>query len=475
MFMQAFKDFLARYIAVWRDVWLIRDQLNPPKRSAEELAFLPAHLELTDTPISVLPKWIVRFIVVFTIFSLMWSWFGQIDIVATASGNILSSDRSKTIQPLETSVVKEIYVHNGQHVRKGEVLVDLTAIGSDSDIIQFERDLHLAELSKLRQEAMLVSLNKHNTPKIDVAHAKALGLLESDIQAAQLLALNQYQSWMSQDEQLKSALRGHQAELDAAYAQEQKLISIGVIENRKTKDYYELRADDFISEHAYLEQESKSIANKNDLQSTRSQIQRLNALIKQAEKNRELNTQNLRRDILDSLRQIGEQIDHYNNQVYKAKQRQKLLSIQSPVDGVVQELSTYTVGGVVQAAQKIMVVVPNDENMEVEALVLNKDIGFVKVGQNVIIKVESFPYTRYGFLTGKVKSISLDATTHHQLGLVYAATISLDKNTLDIGEKEIHLTSGMNVTVEIKTGKRRVLDYMLSPLQVKLDESFRER
>lgn len=184
MFMQAFKDFLARYIAVWRDVWLIRDQLNPPKRSAEELAFLPAHLELTDTPISVLPKWIVRFIVVFTIFSLMWSWFGQIDIVATASGNILSSDRSKTIQPLETSVVKEIYVHNGQHVRKGEVLVDLTAIGSDSDIIQFERDLHLAELSKLRQEAMLVSLNKHNTPKIDVAHAKALGLLESDIQAA---------------------------------------------------------------------------------------------------------------------------------------------------------------------------------------------------------------------------------------------------------------------------------------------------
>ena len=108
-------------------------------------------------------------------------------------------------------------------------------------------------------------------------------------------------------------------------------------------------------------------------------------------------------------------------------------------------------------------------------LVLNKDIGFVEPNQDAVIKIESFPYTRYGYLTGKVKSISHDAVSNEQLGLVYTAVISLDKYTLNVDGKTINLTAGMNVTAEIKTGKRRVLDYLLSPLQTKLDESFKER
>lgn len=151
------------------------------------------------------------------------------------------------------------------------------------------------------------------------------------------------------------------------------------------------------------------------------------------------------------------------------------MTLKSPVDGTVQELATYTIGGVVQVAQKIMVVVPNDERMKVEALVLNKDIGFVNAGQEVVVKIESFPYTRYGYLTGKVKSVSHDAITHEQLGLVYSTVIVLDKTHLQIEGKMVNLTAGMNVSAEIKTGQRRVLDYLLSPLQTKVDESFRER
>ena len=151
------------------------------------------------------------------------------------------------------------------------------------------------------------------------------------------------------------------------------------------------------------------------------------------------------------------------------------MTIQSPVNGTVQELSIYTIGGVVQAAQKMMVIAPDDNHMDIEVLVLNKDIGFVEPNQDAVIKIESFPYTRYGYLTGKVKSISHDAVSHEQLGLVYTAVISLDKYTLNVDDKTINLTAGMNVTAEIKTGKRRVLDYLLSPLQTKLDESFKER
>lgn len=442
MFFSALKSFLSRYITVWRNVWAVRDQLKPPKRTAEEQAFLPAHLELTDTPVSAAPKWAARFIMAFALLALLWSWFGKIDIVAAASGKTVSGGRSKTIQPLETAVVKAVHVRDGQHVKQGETLA---------------------------------ALESRTVPHIDMAQARSLGLSDADVQSVQVLAQHQYQAWAAQDAQLQSALRGHQAELQSAKAQEQKLVSVGAIEQQKTADYRRLRADNFISEHAFLEQQSKSVSNWNDLESTRGQMRQIQAAIAQAEQNRVLNTQNLKRDTLDALRQANEQIDQYRGQTDKAKQRQQLMTIQSPADGTVQELATYTVGGVVQAAQKMMVIAPDDDKMDVEVLVLNKDIGFVEQGQDAVVKIESFPYTRYGYLTGKVKSVSHDAVSHEQLGLVYTAVVSLDKHTLNIDGKAVNLTAGMNVTAEIKTGKRRVLDYLLSPLQTKLDESFRER
>lgn len=475
LFFQALKDFFARYMTVWCNVWSVRDQLDSPLRNEDERAFLPAHLELTETPLSAAPKWTARLIVVFALLAMLWSWFSKIDIVVVAQGKMISGSRSKVIQPLETAVIESIYVRDGQRVKQGETLLKLKAVGSDSDVAQSEQALQAAWLSKLRYEAVLNSLQTGLVPHMDITAANDLNIAADEIQAAQALAQNQYQAWMAQDAQLQSVLRGHLAELQAARAQEQKLIAVGKIETQKTADYRQLKDDNFISEHTFLEQESKSVSNQNDLKSTRSQIKQIQAAITQAEQNRTLNTQNLKRDTLDALRQANEQIDQYRGQADKAKQRQNLMTIRSPVDGTVQELATYTLGGVVQAAQKVMVIAPYDEQMEIEALVLNKDIGFVEIGQEAIIKIESFPYTRYGYLTGKVKSISHDAVMHDQLGLVYTALVSLDKNTLNIEGKTAHLVAGMNVTAEIKTGKRRVLDYLLSPLQTKIDESFRER
>ena len=475
MWFSALKDFLARYLTVWRNVWAVRHTLDTPYRSDDERAFLPAHLELTETPLSAAPKWTARLIMAFALLALLWSWFGQIDIVATAQGKTSSGSRSKTIQPLETAVVKAVHVQDGQHVKAGDVLVELEAVGTDSDVAQSEQALHAALLLQWRYEAVLNALETHTVPHLNLNLAKQAGITDADFQAAQILAQNQYQAWAAQDAQLQSALRGHQAELQSAKAQEQKLVSVGAIERQKTIDYQKLKADNFISEHAYLEQKSKSISNENDLNSTRSQIQQIQAAIAQAQQDRALHTQNLKRDTLDALRQTKEQIDQYQGQADKAKQRRQLMRMTSPVSGTVQELATYTIGGVVQAAQKIMVIAPDDEQMEVEALVLNKDIGFVEAGQEAVVKIESFPYTRYGYLTGKVKSISHDATQHEQLGLVYTAIVSLDKHSLTIEGKTVNLTAGMNVSAEIKTGRRRVLDYLLSPLQTKVDESFKER
>jgi hemolysin D len=182
-----------------------------------------------------------------------------------------------------------------------------------------------------------------------------------------------------------------------------------------------------------------------------------------------------RQQTLDGLRQAHEQIAQFAPEVSKTEQRDRLMQLRAPVDGTVQQLAVHTVGGVITPAQPLLAVVPSEESLEVEATILNKDIGFVRSGQRATIKIESFPYTRYGFLEGVVDSVSHDAAQNEKMGLVFPATIRLKRTVLVIDGVKINLTSGMNLTVEIKTGKRSVVDYLLSPLKATSSESFRER
>lgn len=146
-----------------------------------------------------------------------------------------------------------------------------------------------------------------------------------------------------------------------------------------------------------------------------------------------------------------------------------------PLMGTVQQLQTYTIGGVVTTAQPLMTIVPQDEQFEIEAMLSNKDIGFVNEGQDVTIKIEAFPYTRYGYIKGKVKYFSFEAIQDEKLGLVFPVTIVMDKSHLSIEGRNVELIAGMAVSAEIKTGERRVIDYLLSPLRKVIDDSFKER
>ena len=140
-----------------------------------------------------------------------------------------------------------------------------------------------------------------------------------------------------------------------------------------------------------------------------------------------------------------------------------------------QELAVHTVGGVVTPAEKLLVIVPKDGGIEVEALVLNKDIGFIEQGQAVSVKIDAFPFTRYGTVPGHVISMSNDAITHEQLGLVYAARVALERTTINVGLKDMPLSSGMSTVTEIHTGKRTLMEYLLSPVLGRMDEAAQER
>ncbi len=152
-----------------------------------------------------------------------------------------------------------------------------------------------------------------------------------------------------------------------------------------------------------------------------------------------------------------------------------LAGLTERTNGVVQQLKVHTIEGVVTPAEALLVVVPKDQTLEVEARVLNKDIGFVRAGQLVTVKVESFPFTRYGVLAGTVSSVSTDAIADEKLGLYYAARVRVPRATMNIDGVDVLLSPGMSVTAEVKTGTRRLIEFVLSPVMTHVSESGRER
>jgi hemolysin D len=183
----------------------------------------------------------------------------------------------------------------------------------------------------------------------------------------------------------------------------------------------------------------------------------------------------MRRQMLDQLSEGEQQAQAIGQELSKAQSRQRLMQVRAPIDGTVQQLAVNTIGGVVTPAQALMLLVPNQLRLEVDARLDNKDIGFVKAGQTVEVKIDTFPYTRYGVLRATVLHVSHDAVGDEKQGLTYLARIQLEQSQIQVDEKMVPLVPGMAVAAEIKTGRRRVLDYFLSPLLQYQHESFRER
>lgn len=163
------------------------------------------------------------------------------------------------------------------------------------------------------------------------------------------------------------------------------------------------------------------------------------------------------------------------SEISKTRMRNSLMRIRSPIDGTIQQLGVHTLGGVVEPAQPLMVIVPRGGQLIVEARVLNKDVGFVKAGQPVRVKVDAFPFTDYGTIDGTLVGVSSDAIEDEKIGLYYTARVQLDRSSIDDGRAAVPLSPGMSVTVEIKTGRRRVIQYLLSPIITRVDEAGRER
>ncbi len=468
-------NLLHRYAHVLRHAWGERKQMDAGQRRGHEAEFLPAALALRDTPLHPAPRIAMGLIMLFAAIALLWAMFGKIDIVASAQGKLIPDDRSKVIQPMETASVLAIHVRDGQRVAAGDLLIELDATQAQADATRVSQDLLAAKLEVALARALLAALESPQPPLLSSHMSPDFEVDAARLAAEQRQLDGRHGELRARLEQLDAEIARREAELRSTRELVEKLAQTAPIARQRAQDYKDLFEKNFVSRHGYLEREQARIEQERDLAAQQAKVEEIRAALLEGQRQRMSLIAETRRATLDALTQAEQKMAGLMQDQVKAQDRGRQLRLTAPVSGSVQQLAVHTVGGVVTPAQPLLVIVPGDNALEVEAFLENKDIGFVRAGQAAEIKLETFPFTKYGTIPGQVMQVSSDAIQDEKRGLVYVARVKLDKATLEVDGKTVNLTPGMAVTVEIKTGKRRVVEYFLSPLMQYGDESLRER
>jgi hemolysin D len=464
---------------------------SPDRTKAVERAFLPAALEIVETPASPAGRGVAAAIIAIFCVALAWASLGKIDIVASAPGKIVPTDGTKTIQPFEIGIVQAIHVRDGQHVSKGEVLIELNPGINESDRNHAQADLTATQLEIARLKAGLAEVDEPLTaffPPPDATPAQVAMQREYLVKQtaeyrAKIAALDR------QSDQKKSERETTQATIE-------KLAAIIPIVQQRVDIRKQSSDKEYTSKFQYFEMLQSLVEQQRELIVQRSRVHEAEASLAAIAESRSQAIAEFHRTLFGQLAEAERKADGFAQDVAKAQQKISAQYLTAPLEGTVQQLAIHTIGGVVTPAQALLTIVPANSHLEIEAMISNRDVGFVHAKQQAQIKVDTFNFTRYGLLRGEVLSVSRDAivrekpvdkasektpgadsTSSEPPGqeLNFAARISLDRSQMQIDDELINLTPGMAVTVEIKTGSRSVLGYLLSPLAKYGHDSLRER
>jgi hemolysin D len=400
-------------------------------------------LAIQTQPVSPAGRWVARILIGLLLVLLVWSVFGRIDIVVNAQGRVIPGGYIKTLAAVEISSVRALHVQEGQSVRAGDVLVELDTNVNDSERNKADSDRQAFLLQSERAKAMLIALDSGKAPVLNVAQ---------DVTTTR---------WSDAALQLKDQWLDYQAKLVRLENEISRINQILPLVTQRAKDYEELLKSRDVSQHAWLEQEKIRVDLEGQLRDVKNQVLGL--------------ASESRKNARDQLADANRLMAGFTEEMKKASVKNERLKLTAPVDGTVQQLQVHTIGGVVPAAQALMQIVPKQATLEVEAFLENKDIGFVQEGQDVRVKIDAFEYTKYGTLAGKVSNVSKDAISDEKKGLIYGVKVGLLDKTILVNGRATTLSPGMSVNVEIKTGARRIIEYVLSPLLQHSRESMNER
>ncbi len=449
-----------------KEIW---DNFINGTEKEQETEFLPAILEVTETPPSPTGRLVMWSILTLLVVGILWSVLGHINEVAVAPGKVIPTGQVKTIQVKNKSIVKEIHVKEGQHVEKGDTLVvmDPTSTDADYDSLNKRAAYYALDIQRLEAELNGTSFSPKNDPNLEL----------KDITAEQSLYQSRVSQHRAEMEAAANAVNQKQAALNAERVNLNKYDEMLEIAREKERRLIELTKENAISEFQLFEQTSQRINYEKTAAAQLDLINRAEAELSEAQAKLSNLDAAYKKDVMASLVESRKQYYALTEESKKADENQRLSTVVAPCSGTVYNLAVHTEGGVVTDAQPLMVIVPDGVELEFEVWAENKDIGFIKEGQEAEVKVATFNFQKFGMLTAYVDEISADSNSDKsdpEKNKRFRLLLKLDENTLK-ENPDIHINPGMEVTAEIKIKEKRIIEFFLDPFRRYTHESLRER
>jgi hemolysin D len=452
-----------------------------PGLSKAALDFAPGLLAIQESPPTRLPRVVIYTVAALLAFTVTWSVFGKLDVVATAEGHLVPQSYVKVVQPADAGIVKDILVHEGEYVTAGQVLLRMDAQDSRADAAKLRSDLALRSLQLRRVDAELVGrpLTRAHDEPVDLFGEVAAQYRERRQNYLDALAQSQ--------EHLSKAER----DSESGQAVLAKLTQTNPILKSQAQAYAGLGEDGYVPKVTVSDKQRAYIENEQDLKAQESTVQGLAAAVREAAESVQEITSKYRSELRNERVEAEGEFRKLEEDLAKQEHHTSLLDMKAPQSGIVKDLATHTIGTVVATGTVLLSIVPEHEPLLAEVLVRNEDIGFVHSRQTVKIKLAAYPFQKYGLLDGRVQQIwpdasQSDASATNRSGEAstedkpqsvsgFKALVSLDRQTLVSGTDALSLVPGMQVVAEIKEGRRSVLEYLLSPIRGAMHDSGRER
>ncbi|KHT64000.1 hypothetical protein RJ45_08805 [Photobacterium gaetbulicola] len=439
----------------------------------DDRSFSPAMIRLQQRPPAVGAQ--IMLVVICVIFGsvALWASLGHINILVTGYGKIETVSHLTRIQPVAVGKISRLLVEEGDHVSDGQLLLELDTTEFDVDKLHIERKIAYQALilDRLAMTSDVISLGRREYGPL----LSATPLDPEFVEFQQLKMKSEINSYFAELEKFDGRVQEKIAEKAEVTASLNKLERFLAISTEQENAKRVLSEQKVLSRLSWLEERRNLIADEQELYVLKQRERRIEASIRQVKQEKLSYKAAVKSQIATDRLVTLEELSMAREELKRVATRIAHSQLRSPLSGVVHRLQAYRAGEVLVEAQPVMQIIPDDTAFEVSAYVPNRDIGFVRSGSEAVIKVESYPYTQYGQLTGTVKAISPDAIELAGGGLYFEVKITLDQQYIDYHGRKLSLTPGMSVLSEIKTGDRKLMEYFLSPLIKIKDNAFSER
>jgi len=462
---------LMRHVQIFADSWRNESaRRRISKRDWQNTDFLPAALEIAESPPSPAGRGVLWIIVAIAFVALIWATLSHVETVSIAEGRLVPSGRLRTVEAAQQGVIRAINVREGEHVTAGQSLVELDPTIANAQADSARTDLATAGLTRARDNALL-SYSRGQSSSM----TPPKGASPDAVDAERQLVGARIDEYLARRLSIQQRQAGAQATARAADAEINKLHRTLPLLKEALDLQEDLDRQGFGAKQKLLQQRQAFITAQSDVdaqfarkQEAVAQVASLGADLAQA-----------REEFISKAAQERAEAEGVvatrGNVVREADQRTGMQVLRSPVSGTVQEIMVTNIGEVPEVGKPLITIVPDGEPLVVEALLLNQDAGFVHKGMSAVVKLEAYPFTRYGVLHGVVDRVSPDATVDQKRGLVFPVRLILNNSRLIIDGRPATLSPGMVASTEIITGSRRVIEFLWSPLAKAVQEAGRER